>query len=63
MTMTRPTFTGAPTTWNYGVNKTLSFKVGTLGAGLGNSTCYVALMDLGYSTHGVHSMYYLLGVK
>ncbi|KAF8595714.1 hypothetical protein BDV93DRAFT_528475 [Ceratobasidium sp. AG-I] len=54
MTMTRPTFTGTPTTWNYGVNKTLKFSVGSAGTGLAGVPCYLALMDLGFSTHGVH---------
>ncbi|KAJ1307157.1 hypothetical protein OPQ81_001274 [Rhizoctonia solani] len=51
MTKTRPTYTGLPTTWNYGQNITLNV---TLPASLNPPTITVSLMDLGFSTHGVH---------
>lgn len=52
--MTRPTYTGLPATWNYGAQITLTI---TLPVSLNPSTVTVSLMDLGYSTHGVHSAY------
>ncbi|CAE6469570.1 unnamed protein product, partial [Rhizoctonia solani] len=51
MTKTRPTYTNLPSTWNYGQNITLSV---TLPATLNPPKMEVALMDLGFSTHGVH---------
>ncbi|KAG8697251.1 hypothetical protein FRC11_000157, partial [Ceratobasidium sp. 423] len=51
MTKTRPTYSGLPNTWNYGQNITLNV---TLPASLNPPTLTVSLMDLGYSTHGVH---------
>ncbi|ELU36633.1 copper radical oxidase [Rhizoctonia solani AG-1 IA] len=51
MTKTRPTYTGLPAAWNYGQNITLSV---TLPASLNPPSITVSLMDLGFSTHGVH---------
>ncbi|CAE6458251.1 unnamed protein product [Rhizoctonia solani] len=51
MTKTRPTYTGLPSTWNYGQNISLTV---TLPASLNPPTIAVSLMDLGFSTHGVH---------
>lgn len=52
--MTRPTYTGLPATWNYGQTKTLAYTVGKTSP---DASCYGVLMDLGFSTHGVHSAY------
>ncbi|CEL55069.1 Galactose oxidase OS=Gibberella zeae (strain PH-1 / ATCC MYA-4620 / FGSC 9075 / NRRL 31084) GN=GAOA PE=3 SV=1 [Rhizoctonia solani AG-1 IB] len=51
MTKTRPSYTGLPATWNYGQNITLTV---TLPASLNPPTLGCSLMDLGFSTHGVH---------
>ncbi|CAE6537759.1 unnamed protein product [Rhizoctonia solani] len=51
MTKTRPTYSGLPATWNYGQNQTLNI---TMPATLNPPMITVSLMDLGYSTHGVH---------
>ncbi|KAF8706027.1 Copper radical oxidase, partial [Rhizoctonia solani] len=51
MTKTRPTYTGLPAAWNYGQNITLSV---TLPPSLNPPSITVSLMDLGFSTHGVH---------
>ncbi|KDN33568.1 hypothetical protein RSAG8_13341, partial [Rhizoctonia solani AG-8 WAC10335] len=51
MTKTRPTYSGLPVTWNYGQNITLPV---TLPATLNPPKLEVSLMDLGFSTHGVH---------
>ncbi|KAF8595716.1 hypothetical protein BDV93DRAFT_528477 [Ceratobasidium sp. AG-I] len=51
MTKVRPTYTGLPATWNYGAQITLTI---TLPVSLNPPTMTVSLMDLGYSTHGVH---------
>ncbi|KAG9082086.1 hypothetical protein FRC06_005230 [Ceratobasidium sp. 370] len=51
MTKTRPTYSGLPSTWNYGQQITLTV---TLPPSLNPQPVTCALMDLGYSTHGVH---------
>ncbi|CAE6341149.1 unnamed protein product [Rhizoctonia solani] len=51
MTKSRPSYTGLPATWNYGQNVTLTV---TLPASLNPPTLGCSLMDLGFSTHGVH---------
>ncbi|CAE6495833.1 unnamed protein product [Rhizoctonia solani] len=51
MTKSRSSYSGLPATWNYGQNITLTV---TLPATLNPPKMEVALMDLGFSTHGVH---------
>ncbi|CAE7186371.1 unnamed protein product, partial [Rhizoctonia solani] len=50
-TKTRPTYSGLPATWNFGQNITLTV---TMPATLNPPTISCNLMDLGFSTHGVH---------
>ncbi|QRW03583.1 glyoxal oxidase [Ceratobasidium sp. AG-Ba] len=51
MTKTRPTYTGLPATWGY--NQNISLPV-TMPTSLNPPALLCSLMDLGYSTHGVH---------
>ncbi|KAJ1307166.1 hypothetical protein OPQ81_001283 [Rhizoctonia solani] len=51
MTKVRPSYTGLPRTWNYGQSITLKVIVP---ASVSTPNMEVALMDLGFSTHGVH---------
>ncbi|CAE6504543.1 unnamed protein product [Rhizoctonia solani] len=51
MMKVRPSYTGLPRTWNYGQQITLMV---TLPVSMGIPTMSVSLMDLGFSTHGVH---------
>ncbi|CAE6497104.1 unnamed protein product [Rhizoctonia solani] len=50
MTKVRPSYTGLPKTWNYGRDITLNVQIPPSNA----RNIEVALMDLGFSTHGVH---------
>jgi hypothetical protein len=55
MSQVRPTYTGLDATWNYGARMELRVALPP------SSTppiMTVSLMDLGFSTHGVHSAYY-----
>ncbi|KAG8696208.1 hypothetical protein FRC09_008661 [Ceratobasidium sp. 395] len=49
MTQARPTYSGLPRTWNYGQVISLPLKSNS-----GMGSIKVALMDLGFCTHGVH---------
>ncbi|KAG8713414.1 hypothetical protein FRC08_013276 [Ceratobasidium sp. 394] len=51
MTKTRPTYSGLPATWNYGQQIVMPV---TVPASLNPPPMTCSLMDLGYSTHGVH---------
>ncbi|KAJ7589706.1 glyoxal oxidase N-terminus-domain-containing protein [Mycena floridula] len=49
MSQPRPTYTGLPATVNYNVNFVLTVQLPT-----GTTAVTVALIDLGFATHGVH---------
>ncbi|CAE7198957.1 unnamed protein product [Rhizoctonia solani] len=51
MMKVRPSYTGLPETWNYGQQITLSVQ---LPPSMAAPTMQASLMDLGFSTHGVH---------
>ncbi|CAE6500679.1 unnamed protein product [Rhizoctonia solani] len=51
MTKVRPSYTGLPRTWNYGQAITLNVQLPPSPTA---SNVQVSLMDLGFSTHGVH---------
>ncbi|KAG9098252.1 hypothetical protein FS749_004276 [Ceratobasidium sp. UAMH 11750] len=51
MTKTRPTYSGLPATWNYGQQIVLNVAVA---ASVNPPAMLCSLLDLGYSTHGVH---------
>ncbi|KAH7342144.1 glyoxal oxidase N-terminus-domain-containing protein, partial [Rhizoctonia solani] len=51
MTKVRPSYTGLPQTWNYG--QEINLRV-TLPMSMTTPTITASLMDLGFSTHGVH---------
>ncbi|KAG9127444.1 hypothetical protein FRC07_013761 [Ceratobasidium sp. 392] len=51
MTKVRPTYTGLPTTWNYGQVIALAF---TAAASINPPVLLCALHDPGFATHGVH---------
>jgi hypothetical protein len=56
MSKPRPTYTGLPAKWNYGQQITISITLPlSLNPSVNPPVIAASLMDLGFSTHGVHS--------